>query len=97
MEAFGVGNQTYEVININDQSLSIFKWKDWKLNLLFISLSVSSQAMIIIYIKRYRVSQVKLDETKQLFQTENNPWGQKRDLCMFFRYGNLCVYLWNGF
>ena len=33
----------------------------------------------------YRVSQVKLDETKQLLQTENNPWSQKRDMYTFFR------------
>ena len=26
---------------------------------------------------KYRVIQVNLDETKQLFQTENNPWGSK--------------------
>ena len=25
----------------------------------------------------YRVSQVKLDETKRLFQTENTPWGSE--------------------
>ena len=59
MEAFGVGNQTYEIIDIDDQSLSIFKWKDWELNLLLISLTISEmicisgQAMIIIYIQRY--------------------------------------------
>ena len=59
MDTFGVGNQTYEVINIKDQSLSIFKWKDWELNLLLISLTISEmicmsgQATIIIYIHRF--------------------------------------------
>ena len=28
----------------------------------------------------YRVIQDILDETKQLFETENNPWDQKRDI-----------------
>ena len=29
------------------------------------------------YKSTYRVSQVKLDETKRLFQTENTPWGSE--------------------
>ena len=31
----------------------------------------------IFLCKLYRVFQVKLDETKQLFQTEKNQWGSK--------------------
>ena len=46
----------------------------------------STYPIIVHYVlSTYRVSQVKLDETEQLFQTENNPWSQKYDMYTFFR------------
>ena len=59
MEKFGIGNETYQIIKIADQSFSIFKWKDFELNLLlffiivFALIDISGQAMIIHYIRRY--------------------------------------------
>ena len=38
---FGVGNETYQVIEVDDQSLSIFKWEALELNLLVFCLTIS--------------------------------------------------------
>ena len=57
------------------------------------SMQFEAEVDILYITQTYRVIRDKLDETKQLFQTGNNPWGQKRDLCMFLRLGNLCFYL----
>ena len=57
--SFGVGNQTYQVIKVDDQSLSIFKWKSLEQILLVFCLTVtgliciSGQSMIIHYIHKY--------------------------------------------
>ena len=60
MEKFGIGNETYQIIKVADQSFSIFKWKDFELNLLLFFIIVfalidisGGQAMIIHYIRRY--------------------------------------------
>ena len=41
------------------------------------SLQFSLVEGVIEHSFSYRVSQVKLDETKRLFQTENTPWGSE--------------------
>ena len=59
MMPFGVGNQTYQVIKVDDQSSSIFKLKTLELSLLVFCLTISGlvcisgQAMIINYIHQY--------------------------------------------
>ena len=59
MMSFGVGNETYQVIKVHDQSLSIFKWKALELNLLVFCMTIlglvciTGQGMIIRYIQKY--------------------------------------------
>ena len=59
MMSFGVGNETYQVIKVHDQSLSLFKWKALELNLLVLCLTIlglvciTGQGMIIHYIQNY--------------------------------------------
>ena len=55
----GVGNQSYHLDKMEDQSLSTFKWNNWDLTfsafILIIAgiISIGGQALIIHYIKHY--------------------------------------------
>ena len=55
----GVGNQTYYIDGMDDQSLSPFKWDNWDFILFAFILtiagiiSIGGQALIIHYIKHY--------------------------------------------
>ena len=59
MAYFGLDNQIFNVINVEDQSVTVFNWEWWKICLLLglylISASVGlcGQVMIITYIIKY--------------------------------------------
>ena len=59
MAYFGLDDQIFNIINVEDQTVAIFNWEWWKICLLLglylISASVAlcGQVMIIIYIMKY--------------------------------------------
>ena len=60
--------EVYKIAHINEHVI-IVKWMCKNIAKIYIPHKP------IMYDIWYRVSQVKLDENKQLFHTENNPWG----------------------
>ena len=59
MADFGVEDETYQILDVEDQTAPIFKWEWWKTLVVFLLYAICSiivicgQAMIIIYIRKY--------------------------------------------
>ena len=59
MTYFGLDDQIFNIINVEDQTVAIFNWEWWKICLLLglylisASVALSGQIMIIIYIMKY--------------------------------------------
>ena len=59
MEYFGVEDEIFQIVFVEDQTAAIFKFEWWKIWLVFILYAICSiivicgQAMIIIYIGKY--------------------------------------------
>ena len=59
MTYFGLDDQIFNIINVEDQTVAIFNWEWWKICLLLglylisVSVALFGQVMIIIYIAKY--------------------------------------------
>ena len=77
MVYFGLDDQIFNVINVEDQSVAIFNWEWWKicillgLYLICVSVTLCGVVMIIIYIVKYAPKGRPINEMILVDQVKN--------------------------
>ena len=77
MAYFGLDDQIFNIINVEDQTVAIFNWEWWKICLLLglylisASVALSGQIMIIIYIIKYAPKERPINEMILVDQVKN--------------------------